>query len=348
MSKGSGKMILRLLVELSAMAAVCCPAIAAQSPFYVKQRWSVSGEGSWDYLTSDPGRHRLYIAHQTRVNVVDTDTGKEIGTIQGLTRCHGIVLLPDGSKGFVSDGGANVVVAFDPSDLQIVARIPAGTNPDGMVYERSTHTLWAFNGASKNATVIDIAAMKPVGTIALPGKPEFPASDDAGTVYVNIEDKNAIVRLDAKEKKITATWPLAGCDSPSGLALDREGSRLFSVCDGKKMAITDAHTGKSLATPAIGNEPDATAYDARGKLVFSSNGEDGTLSVIDAGRAGYPVVQTLPTMKGARTMAYDPSSNTVYVVSAKLGPTPPATATAAHPRPTALPGSFAVLVIAHK
>src|ERR1019366_5121727 len=125
------------------------------------------------------------------------------------------------------------------------------------------------------------------------GKPEFPVADDTGTVFVNIEDKNSIVRIDAKTMKSTATWPLAGCESPSGLAIDLAGSRLFSVCDGKKMAVTDAKTGKSLATPTIGDGPDATAFDPKTGLAFSSNGEDGTLTVVDAAN-GYTVLQTLP------------------------------------------------------
>jgi DNA-binding beta-propeller fold protein YncE len=193
----------------------------AQKPFEIEERWPIGGVGSWDYMVADSATHRLYIAHQTRVDVVDTNTGKAIGAIQGLTRCHGIVISPDGKTGFVSDGGANNVVAFDPNTFATLTTIPAGTNPDGMVYERSTNTLWAFNGTSKNATIIDAASRKAVGTVALPGKPEFPVSDDKGTVFVNIEDKNVIVRLDAKSQKMTATWPLAGCDSPSGLAFDR-------------------------------------------------------------------------------------------------------------------------------
>jgi hypothetical protein len=178
----------------------------------------------------------------------------------------------------------------------------------------------------------------------MPGKPEFPTTDDKGTIFVNIEDKNAIVRLDAQAQKVTGTWTLAGCESPSGMAIDRTGGRLFSVCDGKKMAVTDAHTGKSLATPTIGDGPDAASYDAGSKLVFASNG-DGTLSVVDAGKPGYPVVQTLRTLSGARTMTFDPATGTIYTVSAKMGATPAATAATPHPRPTPVPGSFTVLVI---
>lgn len=316
----------------------------AQKSFKVEQRWTIPGDGSWDYLTVDPSTHRLFIAHLTKVDVVDTNTGKEVGSIPGITHCHGIVLLPDGKTGFISDGGANNVVVFNPATLAVTSKINAGTNPDGMVYEKSTNTLWAFNGASKNATVIDVAKLAAVGTIAMPGKPEFPTTDDAGTIFVNIEDKDAIVRLDARSKKITATWPLAGCESPSGMAIDKTGGRLFSVCDGKKMAVTDMHSGKSLATPTIGDGPDAAGYDPGTKLAFASNG-DGTLSVVDAGKPGYPVVQTLHTMSGARTMALDPTAEKIYTVSAKLGAAPAATAATPHPRPAPVPGTFTVLVI---
>jgi DNA-binding beta-propeller fold protein YncE len=316
----------------------------AQKPFIVQQRWTIGGNGSWDYMTVDSAARRLYIAHQTRVQVVNLDTGKLVGAIESLTRCHGIIIVPGGKTGFISDGGANVVVVFDPATLARLGNIPAGTNPDGMVYEPVTHTLWAFNGGSKNATVIDVDKRVVVATVALPGKPEFPAANSEGTVFVNIEDANSVVRLDAKTQKITANWPLADCESPSGLAIDQTGGRLFSVCDGKRMAITDAHSGKSLATPHIGDGPDAAAYDAVRKLVFASN-EDGTLNVIDTAKPDCPVIQTLSTMNGARTMALDVVTGKVYTVSAKLGATSGSNPAVPHSRPTAIPGSFTVLVI---
>jgi DNA-binding beta-propeller fold protein YncE len=322
-----------------ALTTIAAPALA-QKPFHVETKWSVAGEGGWDYLTVDSNAHRLYIAHGVKVDAIDLKTGKTLGTIAGLTRCHGVLIAPDGKTGFISDGGANSVVVFDPTNFGTTGKIPAGTNPDGMAYEPTTNTLWAFNGTSKNATVIDAAQRKVIGTLALPGKPEFPAVDGNGTIFVNIEDKNAIVRLDAKSQKMTATWPLAGCESPSGLAFDKAGSRLFSVCDGKKMAVTDSKTGKSLATPTVGEGPDAAGYDAKSKLAFSSNGEDGTLTVIDTSKPGYPAVQTLPTMKGARTMAFDESTGKIYVVSAQFAKKDPAAK-----RPSALPNTFTVLVV---
>ncbi len=309
----------------------------AQKPYKVQATWTIGGEGSWDYLTVDAAAHRLYIAHGPKVDVVDMNTGKEIGSVIGLAGSHGVVISPDGKTGFVTDGRANAVVAFDLNTFEQNDKIATGTNPDGMAYEPATGTLWAFNGGSKNATVINLASHKVVGTVALPGKPEFPVVDGTGTVFVNIEDTNSVVRIDAKTQKITATWKLAGCESPSGQAIDIAGSRLFAVCDGKKMAVTDSKTGKSLATPTIGADPDATGYDPKTGLAFSSNG-DGTLTVIDT-KDGYKVAQTVATMEGARTMQLDPTTGKVYLVSATLKKV------AGAKRPTATPGTFAVIVV---
>jgi len=319
----------------------------AQKPFAVQEKWKVGGEGGWDYLLDDSSAHRLYITHGTRVEVIDSNTGKSIGAITGLKGTHGVALDEDGKFGYISDGRANAVVVFDRGTLATVATIPAGTNPDGITFEPMTKTVWAFNGGSHNVTVIDAAARKVIATVALPGKPECPVADGTGQVFDNIEDKNEIVRLDAKNLKITATWPLGGLESPSGLAIDRAGKRLFAVCDGKKMAVVDAVSGKLLATPAIGDGPDAAGYDPKAKLAFSSNG-DGTLTVIDASGSSYKVLQTLATQRGARTMTLDPATGKVYVVSAEMGPRPAATAENPRPRPTIMPDSFTVLVAGHE
>ncbi|MEO6816158.1 MAG: YncE family protein [Edaphobacter sp.] len=319
-------------------------AAVAQKPFSVQSRWAIGGDGSWDYLTVDPGAHRLYVAHETSVNVLDTNSGKIVGSIPGLKHVHGVALDGSGKYGYISDGGSAAVVVFDRSSLKTLASIPVGTNPDGIVFEPVTKTVWAFNGRSNDVSVIDTATRKVVSTIALPGKPEFPVADGTGTVFDNIETKNSIVRLDAKTKKLTATWPLINCESPSGLAIDLKGRRLFSVCDGKTMAVTDANTGKTLANPAIGDGPDATGYDAVHKLAFSSNG-DGTLTVVDASKDTYPVLQTLATQKGARTMSFDSATGRVYLVTAEFGPKPAATADNPRPRPAVVPGSFTVLVV---
>jgi YVTN family beta-propeller protein len=337
----------------SALAALFSFSLAAalpaqaQKPYKVIDKWTIGGEGGWDYLVADAGAHRLYITHGGRVEVIDSTTGKSIGAITGLKGTHGVALDSDSKFGYISDGGAGQVVVFDRNSLATVTSIPVGVNPDGIAFEPVTKTVWAFNGRSKSVSVIDTATNKVTATIALPGKPEFPVADGTGVVFDNIEDANSIVRLDAKTLKLTATWPLTGCESPSGLAIDLTGRRLFSVCDGKKMAVTDANTGKSLANPAIGEGPDAAGYDATNKLAFSSNGE-GTVTIIDASGSSYPVKQTVTTEKRARTMTFDSATGRIYVVTAQFGPAPEATAANPHPRPPALPGTFTVIVVGHE
>jgi len=319
--------------------------IAAQQPYKIVDHWKLSGDGGWDDLRADPPTHRLYMTRGARVDVADTQTGKLVGSIAGLHGTHGIALDAAGKFGYISDGGGNAVVVFDRATLAVLATIPAGTNPDAIVFEPSTKTVWAFNGRSKDATVIDAATRKVVATIPLPGKPEFAVVDGRGTIFVNIEDKNEIVRLDAKSNKLTAEWPLTGCESPSGLAFDVTGGRLFSVCDGKKMAVTDAKTGKVLASAAIGDGPDGAGWDAKDKLAFSSNGGSGTLTVIDAKAPGYPVLEELATQRGARTMTYDSAADRIYLVTAEFGPRPAPTPENPRPRPALIPGSFVVLVV---
>jgi YVTN family beta-propeller protein len=328
---------------LKSMAAACCLVAAmraaAQTPYKIVDRRKVGGTGGWDYLLADGPAHRLYIAHNARVEVMDTTTGKLIGAVTGLKSTHGIALDPDGKTGYISDGAGNAVVIFDRSSLAVLATIPAGTNPDGIAYEPATKTVWAFNGRSNNVSVIDPMTKAVVATVALPGKPEFPQADGKGSIFVNIEDQNTIVKLNAAEKKAEATWSLPGCESPSGMAIDTEHSRLFSVCDGNRMAITDAKTGKQIALALIGAGPDAAGYDARNQLAFSSNGEGGTLSVVDAAHA-YKTVQTLVTKKGARTMSYDATANKVYLVTAEYG-----APVAGSKRPPVLPDTLEVLVV---
>jgi YVTN family beta-propeller protein len=334
---------------LAALTVICFAFLAAsmaqaQKTYSIQDKLKLGGDGGWDYLLADPGAHRLYITHGGRVEVIDSTNGKAIGVITGLKGTHGVALDDQGKFGYISDGRANAVVVFDRATLATVASIPAGTNPDGIVFEPVTKTVWAFNGGSHDVSVIDTFTRKVIATVALPGKPEFPAADGTGQVFDNIEDKNEIVRLDAKAPKITATWPLGGLESPSGLAIDRAGKRLFAVCDGKKMAVVDYTTGKVIATPDIGDGPDAAGYDPNTKLAFSSNGE-GTLTIIDASNGSYKVQQTLATQQGARTMALDASTGKVYLVTAQFGPRPEATADNPRPRPAVVPDSFTVLVV---
>lgn len=320
-------------------------AVASQAQTYhISDHWKIGGEGGWDYLLSDDAAHRLYVTHGTRVEVVDTTTGKPLGAVTGMKSTHGVALNPDGKTGYISDGAGNAIVVFDRASLAITATVTAGTNPDGITYELATGTVWAFNGRSKDASVMDAASHQIVATIPLPGKPEFPQADGKGNVFVNIEDKNLIVKLDARTKKVVTSWTLEGCDSPSGMAIDRAGHRLFSVCDGKKMAISDFAAGKLIGLASIGDSPDAAAYDPKTHMAFSSNGQ-GTLSIVDVNKPGFSTVQTVTTIKGARTMAYDASTGKVFLSAAQFGPAPAPIAATPHPRPAALPGSFEIIVV---
>ena len=313
--------------------------------YHVVDQWKIGGQGGWDYLLSDDAANRLYITHNARVEVIDSHTGKPIGAISGMKSTHGVALNPDGKTGYISDGAGNAIVVFNRQDLSVTKTIPAGTNPDGIAFEPTTKTVWAFNGRSKNVSVLDTASDTVVEAIALPGKPEFPQVDEHGAVFVNIEDKNEIVKLDAKTHKMVAEWPLTGCESPSGMAIDRTGHRLFSVCDGGKMAVIDYMSGTVLGLASIGDSPDAAGFDPKRHVAFSSNGGDGTLTVVDATKPGFPVLQTLKTAKGARTMTLDATTGRVYLVTAQFGPPPAATAVASHPRASIVPDTFTVLVV---
>jgi len=331
------------LLAVPVVLALYGGSVWAQGPYHVTETWKVGGDGGWDDLAVDPASKELYLTRGTHVMVVDMGSGKVAADITGLKRTHAVVFDTAGKLGYISDGGANEVVVFDRKTNAVTGRVAAGTNPDGLLFEPVTQTVWAFNGRSKNATVIDAATEKVVATIDLPGKPEFPAVDGKGIVFDNIEDKSEIVRLDAHTKTLTATWP-AGCDSPSGLAFDVPGHRLFPVCDGNKMSVIDSNTGKLLANPAIGDGPDAARWSARHKLAFASCGE-GVLSVVDAAKAGYPTIETLPTQRGARTMAYDAATDRIYLVTAEFGPRPAPTPENPRPRPAMIPDSFTVIVV---
>ncbi|HLX83408.1 MAG TPA: YncE family protein [Terriglobales bacterium] len=328
-----------------ASAVVSLATLCASQNYHVSEHWKVGGQGSWDYLLSDDAAHRLYITHNSRVEVVDSTTGKPIGAITGLKSTHGVALNPDGKTGYISDGAGNAVVVFNRADFSVLANVPAGTNPDGITFEPVTKTVWAFNGRSNNISVLDSASNKVVATVPLPGKPEFPQADGQGSVFANIEDKNEIVKLDAANRKLIATWPLPGCESPSGMAIDRDKHRLFSVCDGGKMAIVDYDSGKVLGLAAIGDGPDAASFDPKHGLAFSSNGGDGTLTVVDSGKPGFPALQNVKTEKGARTMAFDASTGRVYLVTAQFGPPPAPTEAMPHPRRSVVPDSFEIIVV---
>jgi DNA-binding beta-propeller fold protein YncE len=318
----------------------------ASSVRKVVQRWNLGGSGGWDYLTLDSAQ-RLFISRSTRVDVMNTQSGKIIGSIAGTQGVHGIALAENINRGYTSNGKADSVTVFELDSLKTIREVPvSGHNPDAIVFDPPTQRLFTFNGRSKDVTVFDSTSMSVIATLPVPDKPEFAVSDGEGRIFVNIESEHGqMVVIDSRKMTIAATWPLPGCASPSGLAIDKAHHRLFSVCDEKVMAITDAITGKQVSKITIGESPDAAAFDAQRGLVYSSNGE-GTLTVVRQESADrYQVAASVETKRGARTMALDPSSGRIYLVTADFGAAPPATAEQPHPRPAQLPDTFTVLVV---
>src|SRR3984885_8241906 len=223
----------------------------AQSGYHQIKKISIPGDGFWDYLTTDPGTGRVFVSHGPEVDVVDPKKGEVIGKITGLKLVHGIALAPEFNHGFISDGAANQVVVFDMTTLAKVGEVAAGMNPDGIIYDPGSKRVFAFNGRSANATAVDAEKGTLASTVTLEGKPEFPAPEGKGHVFVNIEDKSEVMDIDAKALMVVHKWPLAPCEEPSGMAMDPKTRRIFSGCDNKMMAVMDADTGKVVTTVPI-------------------------------------------------------------------------------------------------
>jgi len=329
----------------SALLLIVLAIAFAQSGYHKIGKISIPGDGFWDYLTTDPATGRVFVSHGTEVDVVDGEKREVTGTITGLKLVHGIALAPEFNHGFISDGGANQIVVFDLTTLAKVGEVAAGMNPDGIIYDPGSKRVFAFNGRSASATAVDAEKGTLAGTVTLEGKPEFPAPDGKGHVYVNIEDKSEVMEIDSKALTVLNKWPLAPCEEPSGMAMDTKTRRIFSGCDNKIMSVMNADTGKVVTTVPIGAGVDATWFDPETKYVLNSCGQDGVLTVIHEDSPDkYTVVENVPTEKGARTMALDPKTHTVYLAMAQVEMLPPAEGdTKGRPRRKVVPGSFGLL-----
>ncbi len=341
------------VLSCAGLACLAPTSLAAAAPsaappaYHVTREFQIGGEGGWDYLTADSAARRLYVSHFSKVEVLDLDSGKKVGEVTDLDGVHGIALAPELGRGFISNGRRSTVTIFDLKTLKTLSDVKAtGQNPDAILYDPASSRVVAFNGRSKNATVLEAKTGKVVGTVELGGKPEFATTDLKGKVFVNLEDKSEIVALDAKSLKVLAHWPLQPCEEPSGMAIDRQHHRLLSGCANKLAAIVDSESGKLIGTVPIGDGVDANAYDPGTGLAFSSNGADGTLTVIrEEAPDRFTVAATVPTRKGARTLALDEKTHTVYLATAQFGPAPAPTAEQPHPRPAILSGTFTILVV---
>ncbi len=289
----------------------------AQKPsdYKVSRRITLGGEGGWDYLTFDGETRRLYIARATRVTVIDVDSGKQVGEIPNTNGVHGVALVHKLGRGITTNGRDDSATLFDLKTLAPIGTVKTGGKPDGILFDKFSGLVLTFNGKSNDSTLIDPEKAAAVGTIALPGRPEAGVSDGKGKVFVNLEDKNQIAVIDVATRKVLATWPLTGCEEPTGLAMDRANRRLFSGCHNGTLVVVDADSGKNVQKLAIGNGVDAAAYDKKAGLVFTSNGE-GNISVIrQEGPDKYSSLANVVTQKGAKTMALDSDKHVVYSVA---------------------------------
>ena len=310
----------------------------------VVRKIAVGGEGGWDFIEVDSANRRLYITRGTRVVVVDMNTEIIVGEIADTPGVHGVAFVPHIGRGVTSNGGDSTATIFDTKTLQTLGKVKANGRPDIIYFEPISSLVFTFNHGTNDATAIDPVEMKAVGSLALGGVPELAVSDEKGHIFVNMEDTSEIVEFDARTLKILKRFPLAPGEEPTGLAFDSKQRRLFSTCANRKLAVSDADSGKVLQTLEIGPGPDGCAFDAETGLIFASCGGDGTLAIIrEQTRGRYAVVKTVKTQVSAKTIALDPKTHRLYLSAAT--PEPAATTATKGGRRRYVPGSFVVLVV---
>jgi hypothetical protein len=336
-------------VKTSALFVVIASAVvtaaAAAGGYHLLQTVSVSGDEGWDHPTVDTAARRLYVSHGSNVAVIDVDSGKLVGKIDKTSGAHAVAIVPELSRGFISNGQSNSVTIFNPKTLETIGEVKIpGVNPGPIIYDPPSKRIFTFNGGSSNATAIDPKEGKVVGTIELGGTRELAATDAKGHVFVNLVDKNVVLRIDSRQLVAGERWPLGDCQRPGTMAIDQKNNRLFIGCANRLMAIVDSNDGRLIATLPIGEGRDQAEFDPETGLVFSSNGE-GTVTVIhQESPEKYSVLETVKTAPGARTVALDLKTHRIFLPVADIGPPPAPTAENPRPRGSILPGTFRVLI----
>jgi len=340
----SASLALLLYSLFAASQLPAAPQSTGGSGYHLIKKVKLGGTGGWDYLEVDPATHRLFISRGTHYIVVDPDQGKIIGDIPDSQRAHGIAFANEFNKGFTTDGSNADSIMFDLTSLKVLDKIKTDKDSDAVIYDPFSKRVFTFNGDANTASAIDAASGKVVSTFPLGGGPEFGASDGKGKIFVNLEDKSSLVKFDAKTLKIENTWPLAPCESPSGLAIDAAHEILVVGCHNKLMAFVDGNSGKVLGAVPIGQGVDANRFDPVTGYAFASCG-DGTLTIAhEDSPTSFSLVEMIQTQRGARTMALDYATHTVYLITAEFGPAPEATKDNPRPRPAILPDTFTLLI----
>ena len=325
---------------------ICSISNCIGQTYKVSKKINISGDEGWDYLAVDDVNQHLFVSHGNVTNVVDLKTDKTIATIPDTKGVHGIAIANDLNKAFITDGKDNAVTIVNLKTFKLIEKVPIeGQKPDAVLYDQFSHKVFTYNAKSNDATVLNAVTNKVIKTIPLGGKPEFSVTNTKGLIYVNIEDKNQIKTINAKTLEVTDTWSIAPGDEPSGLAIDLETNRLFSVCGNNLMIVVDAATGEIIKTLPIDDGCDGVAFDAKKKLAFSSNGI-GTITVVKEENANsFAVEKTVKTQKGARTIALNKTTHQLYLSTAEFGAKPEPTVENPKPRASLVPNSFVVLVV---
>jgi len=335
---------MRRLKRFSIVIAVAALAMAAEAPgFKVTKRFPVPGNGSFDYIVFDGESNRLYVSHGTQVDVLDAGSGKVLGVIQDTPGVHGISIVPNLHRGFTTNGGNATVSVFDTNTFATVKKISVDKDPDYTFYDPRTKRVFVCHGDAAEITAIDPEKEEVIGKIPLGGGAEAAVLDGKGAGYVNLEELATVVKFDPQALKATAKYPIAGCKTPTGLAMDTANQRLFIGCRSRVLAVMDATNGKVLTTLPIGERVDAVAFDPANKMIFASNW-DGTISVIRQRNANeYESAGDIQTEKSAKTMAFDPKTKELFLSAAEMESAPAAAGQRARMR--AKPDTFNVLVV---
>lgn len=325
-------------------ATLVVAALQGASGYKLETRYPVPGNGGWDYVNIDSAARRLYLSHGTEVNVVDADNGKLIGTIPDTPGVHGAIAVTEFKHGFTSNGRENKVSMFDTDTLALIRKIDVGKGPDGIYYDPGTKRVFTNNHGTHDISAIDAKTGEVVGTVKAEGDGESAVVAD-GIVYVNMEDTNEVITFDPKSLEVKHRFPIKVAKGPTGLAYDEKTKRLFIGCNNEpKMVVMDASSGKVINSFPIGRGVDYGGFDPKAKLIFFSCRE-GVLSVFHEKSADeYEDVGPVQTQAGARTMAFDPKTKKIFLPTADVVETPPATA-GGRPQRTIKPGTFVVLVV---
>jgi len=338
------------LVAIALLAAAGFAQTASQgagpSGYHLVKTVKLGGTGGWDYLTVDPATHRLFISRSTHFIVVDLAQGQIVGDLPDTQGAHGVALAAEFNRGYTTNGRTANSTIFDMATLKVLGDTKTDKDTDGIIYDPCAKRVFTVNGDANTATAIDARSGNVEGSVALGGGPEFGASDGKGHIFVNLEDKSSLVKFDAQTLKIENTWPLAPCESPSGLAIDAQHEVLIVGCHNKLMAFVDGNSGKVLGTVPIGQGVDANRFDPGTGYAFASCG-DGTITIAhEDSPSKFSLVETIQTKRGARTMEIDPTNHHLYTVTAEFGPAPAATPDNPRPRPAILPDTFVLLEFA--